>query len=97
VPDSTEAIFKPGSDKSAALLYDATDAFESKNVKADEYIRNIKGREEELKNAIDQCVRIIAFSYLAIQQPLHIDSCSAISYSWMLLLMNLMPRPNVHY
>jgi hypothetical protein len=56
VPKSTESIFSIGSVEPAATLHDATEAFETKNAKADEIMRSISSASS-LSAAIYSCVR----------------------------------------
>ena len=51
--DPSLAVFRPGSDHPAAILFDALDHFERKSPKADESIRSIR---PELANAVDTCI-----------------------------------------
>lgn len=53
VPDSSLAVFSPGSSHPASILYDALDHFERKSAKADEVVRSIKA---DLATAVDTCV-----------------------------------------
>ncbi|ORX39657.1 Vps16, C-terminal region-domain-containing protein [Kockovaella imperatae] len=53
VPDPSLAVFRPGSDHPAAILFDALDHFERKSPKADESIRAIR---PELASAVDTCI-----------------------------------------
>ncbi|KAL1411169.1 Vacuolar protein sorting-associated protein 16 [Vanrija albida] len=53
VPDALLAVFRPGSDHPAAVLYDALDHFERKSPKADEAIRSIR---PDLARAVDTCI-----------------------------------------
>eukprot|EP00743_Colponemidia_sp_Colp-15_P004235 GILK01004569.1.p1 GENE.GILK01004569.1~~GILK01004569.1.p1 ORF type:complete len:820 (-),score=138.43 GILK01004569.1:154-2613(-) len=53
VPNSTEDIFKLGSCTPGAMLFDAMEAFESGNPRADENIRAIKS---ELPEAVRTCI-----------------------------------------
>ncbi|CAL1533897.1 unnamed protein product [Lymnaea stagnalis] len=53
VPTMTEDIFKIGSLKPGAILYEASKEFQNGNQKADEYIRMIK---EKLDEAVNQCI-----------------------------------------
>lgn len=59
VPSSTEAIFGISSTKPAAcaLLFDAAEAFEQEDAKADENIRAIAD-QDTLNTAIEQCVSL---------------------------------------
>lgn len=50
--DASLAVFQPGSDHPAAVLYDALDYFERKSPKADEAIRSIR---PDLARAVDVC------------------------------------------
>jgi WD40 repeat protein len=64
VDESTEAIFKLGSESSAAKLFDASDAYDKKNGNAAEYLRQIEAIEEKegknskngMKAAIEACL-----------------------------------------
>lgn len=51
--DTTLAVFQPGSEHPAAVLYDALDHFEHKSPKADEAIRSIR---PDLARAVDTCI-----------------------------------------
>eukprot|EP00823_Brevimastigomonas_motovehiculus_P004940 TRINITY_DN3388_c0_g1_i1.p1 TRINITY_DN3388_c0_g1~~TRINITY_DN3388_c0_g1_i1.p1 ORF type:complete len:857 (+),score=223.08 TRINITY_DN3388_c0_g1_i1:107-2677(+) len=62
VPDSTESIMKVRQTTPSAMLFDAADAFEKKQPKADENIRVIKERKE-LPNAIDECLNAAAHEF----------------------------------
>ncbi|CAK9781051.1 putative vacuole organization and biogenesis-related protein [Cutaneotrichosporon oleaginosum] len=53
VPDASLAVFRPGSDHPASVLYDALDHFERKSPKADEAIRSIR---PDLARAVDTCI-----------------------------------------
>lgn len=53
VPDSSLAVFSPGSAHPAAILYDALDHFERKSARADEAVRSIRA---DLASAVDTCV-----------------------------------------
>ncbi|RSH83220.1 uncharacterized protein EHS24_006887 [Apiotrichum porosum] len=53
VPDASLAVFQPGSEHPAAVLYDALDHFERKSPKADEAIRSIR---PDLARAVDTCI-----------------------------------------
>lgn len=61
VHESTESIFNIGSTTSAALLYDAYEAFEAKSVKADENVRLINQKDGELNEAI--AINLCASTY----------------------------------
>lgn len=63
VPECARIIFEIGSVSPAALLYDATEAFENRQAKADENIRSIQSAED-LKNAILACVPIFIYIYI---------------------------------
>lgn len=58
VPESTRSVFEIGSVSPAAMLYDATEAFETRSAKADEIIRGING-SEDLESAVFACVSIL--------------------------------------
>lgn len=51
--DASLAVFQPGSEHPAAVLYDALDHFERKSPKADEAIRSIR---PDLARAVDTCI-----------------------------------------
>lgn len=51
--DTSLAVFQPGSEHPAAVLYDALDHFEHKSPKADEAIRSIR---PDLARAVDTCI-----------------------------------------
>lgn len=53
VPESSLAVFAPGSNHPAATLYDALDAFDRRSPKADESIRSIRA---DLGSAVDVCI-----------------------------------------
>lgn len=53
VPDSTSAIFRPGSASPAAILFEASEQYEAKSPKADENLRSIRA---ELAGAVDVCI-----------------------------------------
>jgi hypothetical protein len=53
VPESSLAVFAPGSSHPASILYEALDHFERKSAKADEAVRSIKA---DLATAVDTCV-----------------------------------------
>lgn len=53
VPDSSLAVFSPGSGHPAATLYDALDHFDRRSPKADESIRSIRA---DLGSAVDVCI-----------------------------------------
>eukprot|EP00475_Leptophrys_vorax_P028322 TRINITY_DN4090_c0_g1_i7.p1 TRINITY_DN4090_c0_g1~~TRINITY_DN4090_c0_g1_i7.p1 ORF type:complete len:726 (-),score=190.04 TRINITY_DN4090_c0_g1_i7:1955-4132(-) len=55
VPKSTRDLFEIGSISPAAMLYDATEAFENRQARADESLRSIK-MPEEMKDAILSCL-----------------------------------------
>jgi hypothetical protein len=55
VPQSSQNIFEIGSLSSAAMLYDATEAFECRSARADAIIRSISS-PEEMREAIQCCV-----------------------------------------
>ena len=55
VPSSTEDIFRIGSFSPPALLFDALEAFEAEDAKADENIRSIR-EKDSLQMAIESCV-----------------------------------------
>ena len=52
-PDSSLAVFSPGSSHPASVLYDALEHFDQKSPKADESIRSIR---PDLANAVDTCI-----------------------------------------
>jgi hypothetical protein len=67
VPRSTRNLFEIGSISPAAMLYDATEAFENRQARADESLRSIK-TADEMKDAILSCVSDlmeIAISYFS--------------------------------
>ncbi|GAA6015045.1 hypothetical protein JCM11491_001639 [Sporobolomyces phaffii] len=53
VPQSSQAIFLPGSTSPSAILFEASQLFNQRSPKADEYIRSIRG---ELHTAVDGCI-----------------------------------------
>jgi hypothetical protein len=57
VPKATQNIFEIGSISPAAMLYDATEAFENRSASADDNIRNISNADE-MKSAILACVML---------------------------------------
>ncbi|KAK4049105.1 Vacuolar protein sorting-associated protein 16 [Microbotryomycetes sp. JL221] len=54
VPQSSQDVFRPGSASSAAILFEASELFESRSPRADEFIRNIK---KDLVMAVDTCIQ----------------------------------------
>jgi hypothetical protein len=62
VPSSTEDIFRIGSFSPPALLFDALEAFESEDAKADENIRSIR-EKESLDQAIEACIDAAAHEF----------------------------------
>lgn len=67
VPSSTEDIFRIGSFSPPALLFDALEAFEAEDAKADENIRSIR-EKDALVSAIDACIDSAAHEFDAITQ-----------------------------
>ncbi|GAA5958825.1 hypothetical protein JCM21900_003937 [Sporobolomyces salmonicolor] len=53
VPHSSQAVFLPGSASPSAILYEASELFDQRSPKADEFIRNIK---QELLGAVEACI-----------------------------------------
>ncbi|KAM0787833.1 hypothetical protein ACM66B_003887 [Microbotryomycetes sp. NB124-2] len=53
VPGSSQDVFRPGSASPAAILFEASELFDAKSPRADEYIRSIKG---DLVSAVDTCI-----------------------------------------
>ncbi|GAA5914776.1 tethering complex subunit VPS16 [Sporobolomyces salmoneus] len=53
VPQSSQSIFLPGSTSPASILYEASQLFNQRSPKADEYIRSIRG---DLHTAVDGCI-----------------------------------------
>ncbi|GAA5970464.1 hypothetical protein JCM3765_007628 [Sporobolomyces pararoseus] len=53
VPQSSQSIFLPGSTSPASILYEASQLFNQRSPKADEYIRSIRG---DLNTAVDGCI-----------------------------------------
>ncbi|SMY21189.1 unnamed protein product [Zymoseptoria tritici ST99CH_1A5] len=60
VPDTTEEVFRPGSDKPPAVLLDALDQLNKKSPKADDNIQMIRANLDE---AVDACVRAAGQEY----------------------------------
>ncbi len=64
VPDSTEQIYLIGTKSNASMLYDATEAFDSHDARADELIRRLKQSENDaLEEAIEKCVSLRVFPH----------------------------------
>lgn len=64
VPESTESIFKIGSQTAAARLFDAQEAFEAGQARADDNLRELAAGPDAqggtLKTAIEQCLHAAA-------------------------------------
>lgn len=67
VPDAVEDVFRIGSTKPAALLYDAYEHFQKKNPRSDEIIRNIKPLLEE---AADMCIQAAGYEHSISNQKM---------------------------
>lgn len=61
VPEATESIFKIGSNTPAARLYDAQEAFEAGQARADDNLRELSGDPVAMKTAIEQCLHAAAY------------------------------------
>ena len=61
VPDSTVAVFKEGSSAPGALLFDAAEDYENKQVSADEIMRGLD--EDECITGIEQCLDAAMHEY----------------------------------
>ena len=53
VPDSTLAVFRPGSTHPAAILFEALEQFDKQSPKADESVQSIR---PDLASAVDTCI-----------------------------------------
>ena len=60
VPESSESIFKPGSNTPAARLYDAQEAFAAGEARADDNLRELSSDPAAMKQAIEQCLHAAA-------------------------------------
>jgi hypothetical protein len=60
VPEATESIFKIGSNTPAARLFDAQEAFEAGQARADDNLRELGGDPGQMKTAIEQCLHAAA-------------------------------------
>lgn len=53
VPQSSQDVFRPGSASPASILYEASELFDRRSPKADEYVRSIR---VELVGAVDTLI-----------------------------------------
>ncbi|KAK4048038.1 Vacuolar protein sorting-associated protein 16 [Microbotryomycetes sp. JL201] len=53
VPQTSQDVFRPGSASPAAILFEASELFDAKSPRADEYVRSIK---RDLVSAVDTCI-----------------------------------------
>jgi len=74
VPASTEAIRRIGSTDPAAILFDAMEAFEEGDVKADESIRSIE--DAKLQQAVQACVSAAAGSFSTTLQTKYLKAAT---------------------
>lgn len=80
VPESSLAVFAPGSSHPAAILYDALEHFERRSAKADEAVRSIRA---DLATAVDACVEAAGREWdAAWQRRLLRVSTVAIAFSY---------------
>ncbi|TPX37893.1 hypothetical protein SeMB42_g06813 [Synchytrium endobioticum] len=73
VPTATEDVFKIGSTKPGAILYDAMEHFERQSPKADESIRSIK---MELAEAVDSCIEAAGHEFVPSRQKALLKAAS---------------------
>ena len=75
VPAVTEAIHRIGSTDPAALLYDAAEAFENGDTRADENVRSM-GRAGVLSEAINSCIEAAAADWDPAKQQAYLRAAS---------------------
>lgn len=63
--ESSQDVFRPGSASPSAILFEASELFEKRSPKADEFIRSIKS---DLVAAVDTCIDAAGREYEVVWQ-----------------------------